>query len=241
MIRILAFAALLLALAAPARAEMGPCARHESGEFMLCGKGNGSAFVIRNTVSPSQRLALAWRDPNGLPTEETDREDIELLIVRLSDGAILATSKTEFWDTGERHVNRLEERAAWSPDSKLMIRHFHSRFSTDTMDLYAFDKDDKTGAPLDLLDAISKAVRAQVKKRGKEIDDYSFTLAWTENNKEPLKIDNRGRIRASVMLWVPKNGPFYYFDVTAQLMRSKDKLSAKIISARLTKREGREN
>jgi hypothetical protein len=43
----------------PARAEMGPCKQDEKRGVLICGSGNGAAIVIRDTPSPSGRLALA--------------------------------------------------------------------------------------------------------------------------------------------------------------------------------------
>ena len=80
---------------------MGPCKQDETLDAMFCGSGNGAAFVIRDTLSPSGRLALAWRTPDGPPTEQPDEDKIELVVVRIADGAILSQGKTDYWDTGE--------------------------------------------------------------------------------------------------------------------------------------------
>jgi len=49
-----------------------------------------AAIVIRDTPSPSGRLALAWRTPEAPPTEEPDWDKIELPVLRVADGAVLA-------------------------------------------------------------------------------------------------------------------------------------------------------
>src|SRR5271169_6020298 len=85
---------LLACFTLPAHAEMGPCKPLEKREVLICGNGNGAAIVIPDTPSPSGRLALAWRTPDAPPTEEPDRDKIELLVLRLADGAILARGKT---------------------------------------------------------------------------------------------------------------------------------------------------
>ena len=142
-----AFSSLFLfGFSEPALAGTGPCKLDAGHEIQICGTGNGAAIVIRDTQSPSQKIALAWRTPDAPPTEQPDNEKIELLVLRLADGAILARSKGAYWDTGEMHVNRLEERAAWSPNSRLLVRSFHSRFSTDEIEIYALVPQTKSRA-----------------------------------------------------------------------------------------------
>jgi hypothetical protein len=223
--------AFLVCTALPAHAEMGPCKPDEKRDVMIFGGGNGAAIVIRDTPSPSKRLALAWRTPDAPPTKEPDDDKIELLVLRLADGAILSRSKTAYWDTGEMHVNRLEELASWSPSSRLLIRTFNSRFSTDNVEIYAFGADDAVTGPLDLLKIIGPAVRARLKLRGKNPDDFDFSLTEPPNyDEKPLSIDDRGRIRADVMMWVPKKGPSYYYAVKARVARVKELLVARILS-----------
>jgi hypothetical protein len=214
----------------PAHAEMGRCKQDEKREVLICGSGNGAAIVIRNTLAPSKRLGLAWRTPDAPPTEQPDDDKIELLVVRLFDGAVLARTKTEYWDTGEGHVNRLEEFAYWSPNSRLMIRSFNDRCSTDNVELYAFNPDDKVTGPLDLLKIIDAAARAKLKGRVKNADGYDFSLTSIKDEETPATIDDRGLIRAEVMYWIPKMGPYYYYTVKARVVRAKGALEARIVS-----------
>src|SRR5215510_6123734 len=148
-------------MAPPAMAEMGPC-RPDDHESFICGSGAGAARVIADTLSPSKRLALAWRSLAGPPTEEPN-DDPEILVVRLADGAILAASKGMYWNTGEARANRLEELATWSP-----ISSFSSRFSTDNVDFYAFGANDEATGPFDLLKVMDPAVRTSLKRRVKD-------------------------------------------------------------------------
>jgi hypothetical protein len=222
--------AILILSAYPALADTGPCRLNAEREIQICGTGDGAAIVIRDTQSPSKKIALAWRTPGGPPTEQPDDEKIELLVLRLSDGAILARSKGAYWDTGEMHVNRLEERAAWSPNSRLLVRSFHSRFSTDEIEIYALDDADKVTGRADFLKLLDPSVRTKLKARAKDTNDYSLSLTGMKDDDKTMTIDDRGNIRAEVMLWAPKYGPMHYFRVTARVLSDKGKLSAKIIS-----------
>jgi hypothetical protein len=60
-------------------AELGPCKR-DARETPLCGSGKGAARVIRDTMSPDKKFALAWRDPDKDANDVIeDDADLELL------------------------------------------------------------------------------------------------------------------------------------------------------------------
>lgn len=205
-------------------APLGPC-QPDAHDGLTCGAGDGAARVIADTISPSKQLALAWRSTSGPPTEQPDDDDIELLLVRLSDGAVLSKQKGAFWDTGEMHANRRGETAAWSPDSRLLVETYHSRFSTDSMTVFAIAPADKASGSLDLLKIVEPAVRAELKRRVKNVEPYELFV-------QRIAIDRAGRIRALVDLWVPKDGPSATFAVTAAITRKDDALAARVTSVR---------
>jgi hypothetical protein len=64
-------AALLAASCASAWAGGGPC-KPDQFYGLTCGDGPGAARVIDRTISPSKRLAFAWREPGKSPTEDPD-------------------------------------------------------------------------------------------------------------------------------------------------------------------------
>jgi|SRR5579864_1526376 len=224
----------LLALAsAPAAAEVGPC-RPDSHHGLICGQGDGAARVIEKTMSPSKRLALAWRSIDNPPTESAEGDDnLELLLIRLKDGAVLSRRMTYYWDTGETHVNRLYETATWSPDSQWMINTTQERFNSSTVDLYAFGDADRATGPFDLLKIMEGAARAQLKKRVKDDSNYEFSLDSTH-----LRIDNRGFVRASATLWVPKTDAEPDYDMTLQVTKGGGRLGAKVLSIRVVPAKG---
>lgn len=211
----------------PALADTGPCRLNAEREIQICGCGSGAAIVIRDTASPSKKIALAWRTPEGPPTEEPDDEKIELLVIRPEDGKILAKGNTAYWDTGEMHANRRSENAFWSPDSKWLVAEFSTRFSSDVLELFALDGSETAQGPLDIMKVIDPAVRAKQRARSKNADDLSFSVTAKENDK-PLTVDNAGNVRAEIMLWAPKYGPMYYYTVRAKITRQHDKLGFKV-------------
>jgi hypothetical protein len=224
----------LLALAnGPAAAEVGPC-RTDSHHGLTCGQGDGAARVIEKTMSPSKRLALAWRSIDHPPTESAEGDDnLELLLIRLKDGAVLSRRMTDYWDTGETHVNRLYETATWSPDSRWMINTTQERYSTPTVDLYAFGDADTPTGPFDLRKIMEDAARAQLKKRVRDDSNYEFSLDSTH-----LKIDNRGLVCASATLWVPKTDAEPDYDMMLQVTRGGGRLGVKVLSIKVVPPKG---
>jgi hypothetical protein len=220
---LLAFASL-----APASAEIGPC-KPDGDTGMICGEGNGGARVVEGTISPSKRLALAWRFADNPPTEApSDTQPIEDLVIRLRDGAILAKQEGEFWEIPNvGRVNRVFEAATWSPNSRLMIETIHYRFDTGTMDVYAFDAHDKVTGPLSLFKIVEPAVRARLKQRVKDDKLYVFSASFGPHN---ITIDDNGLVHASVTMWVPKMGPEAHYRVTLQVTRKDGDLGARILS-----------
>jgi hypothetical protein len=77
------------------------------------------------------------------------------------------------------------------------------------------------------------AARAQLKKRIKDDSNYEFSLDSTH-----LKIDNRGFVRASATLWVPKTDAEPDYDMTLQVTRGDGRLGAKVLSIRVVPRKG---
>ncbi len=220
--------------AAAARAGIGPCKpedREDMEKSFVCGSGDGAARIIQKTISPSKRLALAWRNTGAPPTvvpEEND-PDIELVIVRLKDGAILWKADGAYWDTGDTHINNVFEEATWSPDSRLLIETSDSRYSSDAVNLFAIGSDDAVTGPFDLLKVLAPAVRAQMKDV-KDANGYDFFISLDQ----PMTIDNRGLIHATIIMSPGKFGPYRYYKMTAQITRRGGALGAKVLSVSLS-------
>jgi hypothetical protein len=180
--------------------------------------------VVEDTISPNKRLALAWRAPKGEPTEEPG-DDIELVLVRLADGAVLAKRETEFWSTGEGRANRLREETVWSPNSRIVIRAYHSRFSTDNLDLFVLGQKDELAGEVDLRKLVNPLLQAKVRGRAKDVDEWAFSF-----DSEKTSVGNDGTVRLRVMMWIPKDGPERNFQVTLRVTQAKAEPSAQLLS-----------
>jgi hypothetical protein len=209
----------------PAPAEMGPCTL-DGHESSYCGEGNGAARIIPGTTSPSRQIALAWRLTDKPPTSPPakDDPDLESLIVRVNDGAILAKSRGFYWHLGERYAPRQYLRAAWSPDSHLLIRTAGRVEVPDAVELFAF-ADESVSGPLDLVKIFDPVVRAQM-KGVKTADEYLFRVTY----RPGITIDDEGMIHASVYMErrESRDGPSY--TLTAQVIHTADTFDAKVLS-----------
>jgi len=223
--------AAVVLLCAAANAEIGPC-RPDSFKGLTCGEGDGAARVIEKTMSPSKRLAFAWRSPGQPPTEQPDPYAVDSLLIRLADGAVLLSAKGDYWHTGTLRVNRYELTTAWSPDSRFAVEILDFRWSTETLKLFSIGAADKP-LVLDLKAIIEPAVRKHLRKAVKNHDDYAFSIFYSDKDKLPrLTIDNQGTIKTSVQMGVPKQESTLVFDVAFRAAERDGKLGAREISIR---------
>jgi len=189
---------------------MGPCLPDDYAG-LTCGHGAGAARVIDGTISPSKRLAFAWRSSGRLSTEEPDQDAVESVLIRLSDGVVLWRAPGEYWNTGTYRVNRYEETAAWSPGSRFVVETTDFRWRTEHVRLFHVRAGDKVTV-LDLMEIIEPAVRKHLRRVVKNEPAYAFQIFGSANGERPhLTIDDRGRIKALVLMTIPKDDPYAVF------------------------------
>jgi len=130
----LTFPVVLLALyASQTAAVRGEACIADQRGGLVCGEGKGALRVLANTTSPSKNYAFAWRTAQGLPSGDDTPNDVENVLIRVTDGAVLATLGGTYWDTGAMRANRYELIAAWSPDSRSVIEVANSRWNSDSL------------------------------------------------------------------------------------------------------------
>jgi hypothetical protein len=211
---------LTVAAPLPATAEAGPCLPDQAGG-LTCGEGPGAARVVEGTLSPSKRLAFAWRVP-GRPLAEAP--DAESLLIRLSDGAVLSSAPGQYWRTGGAMANHIDEGAVWSPNSRFAIEVTDAKWSTEDLRLYAIGADDKV-LVLDLKAIIEPAVRKRVRRLVKNESTYTFSAFG-------LAVDNRGLVEAPVLMQIPKQERDIAFTVTLLVVHKDGTLVARDVSVR---------
>ena len=208
-------------------AELGPCKR-DARETPLCGSGKGAGRVIRNTVSPDQKFALAWRDPDKDPGDVTeDNADLELLLIRLADGVVLAKADTDYFRNPGVAANRREEFAIWSPDSRMVIRKLDLRYGTGEFTLYRIGADGALAGDIDLTKIVEPAMRAHLRQIGRGPADYMLSVGEST-------LGNDGTLRFPVAMFVVKKETEVDYKVEMKVTPGKAPLRARIVSIRKT-------
>ncbi len=215
-------AASLLSLT-PARADCAP----DSFGASICGDGKDAVRVFSDTISPSKKLAFGWRTPNGLPSGHNLPSDIENVLIRLDDGAVLAKLGGEFWSTGEMIANRYEQLAVWSPDSRAVVEVANSRWDSDSFAYYAIEGDKVT--KIDLRALVEPVLKGKLPVSQRE--SQSFRV----REQLPVKLDARGHLNFTVMLYVPKSEPTLDYAVAVEISRKAGVPAARIASIRRVK------
>jgi hypothetical protein len=217
-------------LATPAQAS---CAALQDGGAVVCGAGKEAMRVLSGTNSPNLRFAIAWRERDGAGRDEPDPENVDNILVRLTDGAALLTLGGNHWETDKFHANRRDEYAFWSKDSRFLLEVSNDRWDTFSLRAVALDGDNLSGS-VDLLPMIEKEARAlRVKRKGSPPDS---ALSFRIDAEEEPRVTDKGEVLLRAFLFVPKSESGQTsVDVRVQLAMKAGKLQARLISARRVK------
>jgi hypothetical protein len=200
----------------------------DSNGSLVCGAGKAAFRVFADTTSPSKAYAFAWRSAEGVPSgKDVPGDDVENLLVRITDGAVIAKLGGAYWATGEMRANRYDQTAAWSPDSKAVVEVASSRWETDSIAYYRID--DTGVVKLDLRQLLEPALRAKLPARMR--DGKAFRV----REELPVTLDERGRIRFTAMLYVPKGDTSFDYAVRLDISAKGGKPTARIVSMQRVK------
>jgi hypothetical protein len=194
---------------------------------LVCGTGKGASRVFADTISPSKNYAFAWRTARGLPSNDETPNDVENVLIRLTDGAVLATLGGTYWETGEMRANRYDLLAAWSPDSQAVIEVANSRWDSDSFAYYRIDG--ATATRLDLRALVKPVMTARLPPRNRQGNSFRV------REDLPVTLDGRGRVRFTAMLYVPKGETSNSYQVQVNVRTTGGKPSAQVVSLRRVK------
>lgn len=226
--RALVFPLVLLALhvqQATAVHAQACVADHHGG--LVCGEGKAAMRVVADTISPAKDYAFAWRSAQGLPSGSDIPDDIENVLIRISDGAVLAKLGGEYWATGEMRANRYELIAAWSPDSRSVIEVANSRWESDSFAYYRIDG--ATATKLDLRALVEPVMTARLPPRNRQGNSFRV------RTDQPVTLDARGRLSFTAMLYVPKSETSNDYKVQINVRTTGGKPTAQVVSMRRVK------
>ena len=217
------FVASVVAQTAAVRADA--CVADQHGG-LVCGTGKGAMRVVADTISPSKLYAFAWRSPDGLPSGDDAPSGVENILIRLSDGAVLAKLGGTYWATGKMRFNRYDSSAAWSPDSRAVIEVANSRWDSDSFVYYALDG--ATVTTVDLRTLVEPAMKAKLPKAKRE--SHSFRV------REDLPVlDAQGHARFTAMVYVPKAEASLDYKIQVDVAPRNGKPAARIVSMQRVK------
>jgi hypothetical protein len=219
----LTFPVVLLALyASQTVAVRGDACIADQHGGLICGAGKSALRVLGNTTSPSKDYAFAWRTAQGLPSGSDTPNDVENVLIRVADGAVLARLGGTYWETGEMRANRYELIAAWSPDSQAVIEVANSRWDSDSFAYYRIDG--ATATKLDLRALVEPVMTARLPPRNRQGNSFRV------HEDLPVTLDARGRVRFTAMLYVPKGETSNDYKVQVNVRARGGKLSAQVVS-----------
>jgi hypothetical protein len=183
--------------------------------------------VFADTISPSKQYPFAWRSPDGLPSGDDAPSGVENILIRLSDGVVVAKLGGEYWATGQMRANRYDLIAAWSPDSKAVIEVANSRWDSDSFVYCAVDG--ATVATEDLRALVEPAMKAKLPKAKREANSFRV------REDLPVKLDARGHARFTAMVYVPKGETSLDYKIQVDIVTKSGKPAARIVSMQRVK------
>jgi len=224
----LSFPVILLAwYASQTAAVRGEACTADQRGGLVCGTGKGALRVFANTTSPSRNYAFAWRTAQGLPSGDETPNDVENVLIRLTDGTVLVTLGGTYCETGEMRANRYDLLAAWSPDSQAVIEVANSRWDSDSFAYYRIDG--ATATKLDLRALVEPVMTARLPPRNRQGNSFRV------REDLPVTLDARGRLRFTAMLYVPKGETSNDYKVQVNIRTQGGKPSALVVSTRRVK------
>lgn len=203
----------------------GACVTDKFGG-LVCGEGSDAMRVFADTISPSGQFAFAWRSPDGVAARDAPT-GVENLLIRLSDGRALIKLGGANWATGEMRANRYDLSATWSPDSRAVVEVANDRWESESFAYYAIEGD--RVRKLDLRALIEPAMQARLPPRQRE--GQSFRV----REDLPIALDKHGRLRFTVMLYVPKSENSLDYRIQVNVSSNKGLPVAQIVSMRRVK------
>jgi len=220
-IRGAAFLLTFAALLSVARAQVGPCAP-DGHNGLVCGTGVGGARVVDGSVSPSNRFALAWSSKKTGPLDQNIDNwpyDLEDMVIRIVDGAVLARVPGIYFDTDQLHSNHESETGSWSPDSHYLAG-------------------DRLIGPVDLNTIVEPALRARLRDSGRDDKGYDLQLLEDSHTGNPvITVDRHGVIRTQAMLHVAHSELQRTYDVVLEIVQKGAALDAKLVSVKVSRQQ----
>jgi hypothetical protein len=186
-------------------------------------------WLLDTPKSPDPRFAFGWRTGDGLPAFDDDEavpEDATDVLVRLADGAIVATFEAWRWQTATMHANHAFLETTWSKDRRWLCVVGSQRYFTDGLDFVRIPaKGDRV-----VLGHLRAAVIGPIERdfEGRRIEGDYGPLP-----PETIRIAADGRVEAEIRFWARVHGdPLYAYRVSFRLAEEAGTLIARDLAFR---------
>lgn len=200
-VRTITFTGMLL-VAGAVPVLSAPCAPVEH-ETIVCNNGTRVLRVIRESVSPSRRYAIAWSvtgnnaadelvedepfadTPDDRSRSTENRDHVFNYLVRLSDGKALKVVDSRHFGDRQRY-NHFTHEAFWSPDERYLVQVTNWRFGSSVASVYRIGPGDAVIGPLRLTPPVRRAAAGLLKSPRERRDiakaDATFSIETIAND-----------------------------------------------------------
>ena len=193
-----------------------PCA--QENKTIVCRNEGRTIRAIAETTSPSARYAIGWIVPAVAAKEfERNSEDGSLVlpggepenvVVRLRDGAVIATTQSKHFGDHARYNHR-EISAIWSADEKLLLVWSNDKWETLASEAFHLDARGGLTGRNDVLALLRRIGKERLSRR-KDIDEV--------NLYEPLilkeRLNGTGRVEVVTALIIAGSENGFTFTIT---------------------------
>ena len=236
----LCLAAMLASLAAaPAAAQQpaaGPACKPTKNETFACRLDNRELRVIKGSVSPSGRYAIAWEPGDEEAKRRVDEDEsgnksavslhIANMLISLPDGKVVAPLAGDHY--GDlTNLNHHQRYAYWSSDSRYLVTIDNQRYETPVVDAIYFRDDGSILGPLSLVAFFKETLGREFKRRRLKGDPKKFVY---QIDAESVGTD--GTVIANGDLGLFKT-EYFDFDLRLRLVPGKTGLTAKLVSVKI--------
>jgi hypothetical protein len=155
----------------------------------------------------------------------TEDDALELLLIRLADGGVLAKTDTDYFRNSRVAANRREAFAIWSPDNRMVIRKLDVRYGTGEFTLYRIALNGVLAGIIDLTKIVEPAVRARFRQIGRDPKVYLLSIGET-------RLGNDGTLHFPVIMFVVQKETEADFTLEMRLTPGNGPLHTRIVSIR---------
>ena len=212
-----------------------PCS-FEKSAVIVCKNGVHNYRVIRESLSRTGKLAVAWttKNPDDMLKSELQEDEafnlfseIQNVVIRIPDGKVMKELGSAHYGDAQRYIHD-SHNAIWSERDQWLVVATDKRWETDTANAYYFFDDGTVQGPFDLMKICTEAAQKLFARERKRLEWKYFS-----NRIDVKGINMSGVLRATFTMYVPRSiekDEFLQADMAFQLKSEPNGIVAKITS-----------